>query len=96
MDWLFRNKTYVWICSYSWFLMELLWLVKELTKFHDVFNTSRSRLFIDVKWRFSFYNFGVSFYSFGVSVQVIIVSNLITSVNLAFLKRIHLIVGFWI
>jgi len=89
MDWLFRNKTYVWICSYSWFLMELLWLVKELTKFRDVFNTSRSRLFIDAEWRFSFY-------SFGVSIQVIIVSNLITSVNLAFLKMIHLIAGFWI
>jgi hypothetical protein len=61
-------------------LIEILLLVKELTKFRDVFYTSRSYLFIGVGWRFGFYNLDVS-------VQIIVVSNLITSLNLAFLKK---------
>jgi len=40
--------------------MELLWLIEELTKLRGIFYTSRSRLFIDVRWGFVLYSLGAS------------------------------------
>lgn len=77
------------VCSYSWFLMELLWLIKELTKFCSVFYITHSCLFIGDEWRLRFYNYSASVY-------IMIVSNPITSLNLTFLGRVDFTVGFWI
>ena len=51
-----------------------------------IFHTTRSCLFTDIEW-------GFDFYSFDVSVYVIVMSNLITGLNLAFLEMIDLTVG---
>jgi hypothetical protein len=61
-----------------WFFIELVQLIKELTRLHGVFHTSHSRLFIII-------GCGFGLYILGTSVLVIIMSSSITSLNLAFL-----------
>jgi len=130
----------VWVCSYSWFFIELIWLIKELTKLCGTLYTSHSCLdyirwvvgwlFIvlllcvslllllvlhwtalayqiinQTLWHFLYFSFvsrlyalggGLIIYSLSTLVHVIVMLSLITNLNLAFLGRIDLIMGFWI
>jgi hypothetical protein len=44
----------------NWFFIELVQLIKELTRLHGVFHTSHSRLFIIIGCGFGLYILGTS------------------------------------